>query len=147
MPLFLVKEIKPKDCYFIRHQVLWQHKSFDDCGIDIDDQAGAFHLGAYKGDELICVASFFKQNQVKFSEQHQYRLRAMATLSSAQNTGAARALLNTAFKILKDKDQNLLWCDARIIATGFYEKLGFEKLGDTYSIPIIGLHYLMYKTL
>ena len=71
----------------------------------------------------------------------------MATLSSAQNTGAARALLNTAFKILKDKDQNLLWCDARIIATGFYEKLGFEKLGDSYSIPIIGLHYLMYKTL
>ena len=147
MPPFLVKEIKPKDCYFIRHQVLWQHKLFDDCGIDIDDQAGAFHLGAYKGDELICVASFFKQNQAKFSEQHQYRLRAMATLSSAQNTGAARALLNTAFKILKDKDQNLLWCDARIIATGFYEKLGFKKLGDTYSIPIIGLHYLMYKTL
>ena len=147
MPPFRVKEIKPKDCYFIRHQVLWQHKSFDDCGIDIDDQAGAFHLGAYKGDELICVASFFKQSQAKFSKQHQYRLRAMATLSSSQNTGAARALLNTAFKILKDKDQDLLWCDARIIATGFYEKLGFKKLGDTYSIPIIGLHYLMYKTL
>ena len=147
MPPFLVKEIKPKDCYFIRHQVLWQHKSFDDCGIDIDDQVGSFHLGAYKADKLICVASFFKQTQAKFSEKNQYRLRAMATLSSAQNTGAARALLNTAFKILKDKDQNLLWCDARIIATGFYEKLGFEKLGDSYSIPIIGLHYLMYKTL
>tara|TARA_B100000900_G_scaffold337425_1_gene299369 strand:+ start:1592 stop:2035 length:444 start_codon:yes stop_codon:yes gene_type:complete len=147
MPSFLVKEIKPKDCYYIRHQVLWQHKSFDDCGIDIDDQAGAFHLGAYKGDELICVASFFKQSQAKFSNQHQYRLRAMATLSSAQNTGAARALLNSAFQILKAKGQDLLWCDARIIATGFYEKIGFEKLGDSYSIPIIGLHYLMYKTL
>ena len=72
MPSFLVKEIKPKDCYFIRHQVLWQHKSFDDCGIDIDDQAGAIHLGAYKGDKLICVASFFKQSQAKFSEKHQY---------------------------------------------------------------------------
>ena len=147
MPPFLVKEIKPKECYFIRYHVLWQHKSFDACGIDIDNQEGAFHLGAYKGDELICVASFFKQSQAKFSEKNQFRLRAMATLSSAQNTGAARALLNTAFQILKDKDQDLLWCDARIIATGFYEKLGFKKLGDTYSIPIIGLHYLMYKTL
>lgn len=147
MPSFLVKEIKPKDCYFIRHQVLWQHKSYNDCGIDIDDQAGAIHLGAYKGDKLICVASFFKQSQVKFSEKNQYRLRAMATLPSAQNTGAARALLNTAFQILKAKGQDLLWCDARIIATGFYEKLGFEKLGDSYSIPIIGLHYLMYKIL
>ena len=147
MPSFLVKEIKPKDCYFIRHQVLWQHKSFDDCGIDIDDQEGAFHLGAYKDDQLICVASFFKQSKAKFSEKNQYRLRAIATLPSAQNTGAARALLNTAFQILKEKGQNLLWCDARIIAIGFYEKLGFEKLGDRYSIPIIGLHYLMYKTL
>ena len=147
MPSFLVKEIRPKDCYSIRNQVLWQHKSFDDCGIDIDDQSDAFHLGAYKGDKLICVASFFKQSQAKFSEKNQYRLRAMATLSSAQNTGAARALLNTAFQILKEKGQDLVWCDARIIATGFYEKLGFEKLGDRYSIPIIGLHYLMYKTL
>jgi len=147
MTSFLVKEIKPKDCYSIRHQVLWQHKSFDDCGIDIDNQAGAFHLGAYKGDKLICIASFFKQSQAKFSEKNQYRLRAMATLSSDQNTGAARTLLNTAFQILKAKGQDLLWCDARIIATGFYEKLGFEKLGDSYSIPIIGLHYLMYKIL
>ena len=147
MPSFLVKEIKPNNCYSIRHQVLWQHKSFDDCGIDIDDQADAFHLGAFKSDELICVASFFKQSQAKFSEKHQYRLRAMATLSNAQNTGAARALLNTAFQILKVKGQDLLWCDARISATGFYEKLGFEKLGNSYSIPIIGLHYLMYKTL
>ena len=147
MPSFLVKEIRPKDCYSIRNQVLWQHKSFDDCGIDIDDQSDAFHLGAYKGDKLICVASFFKQSQAKFLEKNQYRLRAMATLSSAQNTGAARTLLNTAFQILKEKGQDLLWCDARIIATGFYEKLGFEKLGEPYLIPIIGLHYLMYKTL
>lgn len=147
MPSFLVKEINSKDSYSIRHQVLWQHKSFDDCGIDVDDQPDTFHLGAYKGDKLICVASFFKQTQAKFSEKNQYRLRAMATLSSAQNTGAARALLNTAFQILKEKGQDLLWCDARIIATGFYEKLGFEKSGDQYSIPIIGLHYLMFKTL
>ena len=125
MPPFLVKEIKPKDCYFIRHQVLWQHKSFDDCGIDIDDQEGAFHLGVYKDDQIICVASFFKQSNAKFSEENQYRLRAMATLPSAQNTGAARALLNTAFQILKEKGQDLLWCDAPIIASGFYEKLGF----------------------
>ena len=38
MPPFLVKHIKPKECYSIRHQVLWQHKVLEDCGIDIDDQ-------------------------------------------------------------------------------------------------------------
>lgn len=140
-----IKEITANKCYFIRHEVLWQHKVFEDCGIDIDDQDGAFHLGAYLNDELISIASFFKQNHFKFSEPNQYRLRAMATITRAQNKGAARALLNYAFQKLQDERQNLLWCDARIIATEFYEKLGFVKVGDTYEIPIIGYHYLMYK--
>ena len=147
MTSFLVKEIKPKDCYSIRHQVLWQHKSLDNCGIDIDDKSGAFHLGVYKEGQLVCVASFFNQSQTQFSHQNQYRIRAMATLTKAQNTGAAKVLLTAAFKRLIANKQELLWCDARIKATGFYKKLGFKKIGDSYNIPIIGEHFLMYKDL
>ena len=52
--------------YSIRHQVLWQHKVFEDCGIDIDDQEDAFHLGAYTGEELVCVASFLDKDMQNF---------------------------------------------------------------------------------
>lgn len=147
MSRFLVKEIPAKECYVIRHQVLWQHKSLDNCGIDIDDHSDAFHLGVYKEGQLVCVASFFNQSQTQFLHQNQYRLRAMATLTKAQNTGAAKVLLSAAFKRLIANKQEILWCDARIKATGFYKKLGFKKIGDSYNIPIIGAHFLMYKDL
>ena len=48
-----VKEIKANQCYFIRQEVLWNHKLFDDCGIDIDNDEGAFHLGAYLDNNFL----------------------------------------------------------------------------------------------
>jgi len=140
-----VKQITANECYAIRQQVLWQHKSVTECGITIDSQEGAFHLGAFLNDELVCIGSFFKQVNPQFNQANQYRLRAMATLPIAQKKGTAKSLLEFAVQKLKTKDQDLLWCDARLIATGFYSKLGFSTKGTSYEIPIIGTHYLMYK--
>ena len=142
-----VKYITAKECYPIRKQVLWQHKALNECGIDIDSQEGAFHLGVYLNDQLVCIGSFFKQTNPHFTQANQYRLRAMATLPIAQKKGTAKSLLEFAVQKLKAENQDLLWCDARIIATGFYSKLGFSTKGSSYEIPIIGTHYLMYKPL
>ena len=142
-----VKQITANGCYAIRQQVLWQHKAVTECGIDIDSQEGAFHLGAFLNDELVCIGSFFKQTNPHFTQANQYRLRAMATLPIAQKKGTAKSLLEFAVQKLKAENQDLLWCDARIIATGFYSKLGFSTKGSSYEIPIIGTHFLMYKPL
>ena len=145
--MIIVKQIQAKDCYQIRQQILWQHKNIDDCGIDIDEQEGAFHLGGFLNDKLVCIGSFFKQKNTQFSEKNQYRLRAMATLASAQKHGVAKALLNFAFEKLINLNQEILWCDARLVAIGFYEKIGFTKQGEMYEIPLIGHHFLMCKSL
>ena len=69
----------------------------------------------------------------------------MATLPNAQHKGLAKILLEKSFNELKLHNIDLLWCDARVVAKGFYSKLGFVTNGDSYEIPIIGTHYLMYK--
>lgn len=143
--MITVKKITAEDCYLIRQKVLWQHKELSDCGIDIDQEEGAFHLGAYLEGKLLSIASFFVQKNNKLPDKPQYRLRAMASMPEAQNKGCARALLAFAFKELDERKQSLLWCDAREVAIGFYEKLGFQKIGQPYEIPIIGTHYLMVK--
>ena len=145
--MYIVKQIQAKDCYAIRQQVLWQHKAINNCGIDIDAQEGAFHLGVFQNDELLCIGSFFKQQNSNFPQAKQYRLRAMATLPKAQKKGTAKSLVEFAVQKLQSENQDLLWCDARVVATGFYEKLGFSTIGTAYEIPIIGIHYLMYKKL
>lgn len=142
-----VRLIQAIDCYPIRRQVLWQHKSVAECGIDLDEQEGAFHLGAYLDNELVCIGSFFKQQNPQFNLAKQYRLRAMATLPSAQKKGSAKSLVEFAVQKLQSDNQDILWCDARVVATGFYEKIGFSTKGTAYEIPIIGTHYLMYKSL
>jgi GNAT superfamily N-acetyltransferase len=142
-----IKQIQATDCYPIRKQVLWQHKAVAECGIDIDEQDGVFHLGAFLNNELVCIGSFFKQKNPNFHQAHQYRLRAMATLPSAQKKGTAKSLVKFAVKKLQSENIDLLWCDARIVATGFYNQLGFSMKGNAYEIPIIGTHYLMYKHL
>ena len=77
--MLVVKQIQAEDCRVLRHLVLWPHlSSAEDCIIDIDDSEGAFHLGAFSGDKLIAIASFFVQKNSQFSEEKQYRLRAMA---------------------------------------------------------------------
>ena len=48
-------------------------------------------------------------------------------------------------KELRQKVIKLLWCDARLIATGFYEKQNFKIKGEVYQVPKIGPHKLMYK--
>ena len=145
--MYIVKQIQAKHCYAIRQQVLWQHKAINNCGIDVDAQEGAFHLGVFQKDELLCIGSFFKQKHAQFSEQDQYRLRAMATVPKFHKRGTASLLLEFAIQKLHNEYQALLWCDAREVAVGFYEKLGFSKQGNPYEIPIIGIHYLMYKKL
>ena len=70
----------------------------------------------------------------------------MATLAYAQKQGAAKALLDFAFEKLLDLNQEIIWCDARLVAIGFYEKIGFTKQGEMYEIPLIGYHYLMWKS-
>ena len=49
--------------------------------------------------------------------------------------------------MVKQKGAKLLWFDARLIAVGFYKRLGFTIIGDQFEVPKVGPHYVMYKRL
>ena len=46
--------------------------------------------------------------------------------------------------VLNEKN-DLIWFNAREKAVGFYERLGYKKNGNPFSIADIGIHYLMFK--
>ena len=140
------KIIASKETYPLRLKVLWPHKnSLNECGIDVDDLAGTFHVGAFKNDELVSIGTFLVQNNEKFKEKTQYRLRAMATSPKVRGENFGKKVIDFALDELKNRKVELLWCDAREVALGFYEKMGFTIVGDFYNVPLIGPHKLMYK--
>ena len=104
-----------------------------------------FHIGVFQNKKLVSIGTFIKtinKNFIKFEKQ--YRLRAMGTLQEYQGSNYGCNLVKYAMNILKENNTDLLWCDARINAIPFYQKIGLKTVGDFYSIPKIGLHKLMY---
>ena len=146
MKMYQIDFIPSKQTYPLRLEVLWKHKSsLDECGLEIDDLESTFHVGAFKNGEIVAVGTFLQQQNEKFEAKNQYRLRAMATSPKVRGENFGKQVIDFALVELKNRGVELLWCDAREVAIGFYEKMGFKTLGDFYEVPIIGKHKLMYK--
>jgi len=143
----------------VRYEVLWPHlESAEEARIDIDESKGAIHLAAFNGEEVVGVASLFLQNCDRFpgffEEEKVYRLRAMGVLDKVQGKGVGAAIIQEALRVIKEEGVAVLWCDAREIAWGFYERCGFQFASgvegyecDAYSVPSIGLHKMMFRRL
>jgi len=71
----------------------------------------------------------------------------MAVLESCQGKGYGHQLISEGEKLLKIKGGDFIWCNARVAAVPFYIKNDFEIIGDSFDIPIAGLHFLMCKTI
>lgn len=94
---------------------------------------------------MVSVASFYFENHPEIPNEYQFRLRGMATDSEHRDKGLSSELLRVAFPIIKNNHVEIVWCNARSSAVGFYEKVGFKKIGSEFEIPDIGPHYLMIK--
>ena len=40
-----------------------------------------------------------------------------------------------------------IWCNGRVSARGFYQRHGFEPLGDIFDVPFSGPHYVFLRPL
>ncbi len=144
----LAQQIDANETKPLRHLVLWPHiAKEEDCIIDIDRREDAIHLGTFSNDRLVSIGSLFKMNSPKLDFENQYRLRAMATHPDFRGKNAGKVLIEKACEILKQKGVEVLWCDAREAAIGFYTALGFQLLDETYEVPCIGPHKFMWKVL
>jgi ribosomal protein S18 acetylase RimI-like enzyme len=71
----------------------------------------------------------------------------MATVVHMQGRGAGRALVAEGIRVAAADGAALVWCNARVSARGFYEKVGFVAVGRELELPASGKHYLMTKAL
>lgn len=140
-----VRRISAEQTRELRFLVLWPHKSgIEDCIIDIDKREDAMHFGAFLDNKLIGVASVFEMSSDKIDYNKQFRLRAMASHPEYRGINAGKAIVEFAIEVCRSKGADVLWCDARKVALGFYEKLGFNRIDSWYDISPIGLHQFMY---
>ncbi|MCB1187214.1 GNAT family N-acetyltransferase [bacterium] len=143
----MVREISARETWPVRHAVLRPGQPLSSCDYDIDSMPGSFHLGVFSGEQLVTIGSFYPDPHPELDGTSQYRLRGMATLHEQQGRGLGFLLLNDALARLRKLDCDMLWCNARVSAAGYYIKFGMQRIGEEFDIPNIGPHWLMYMRL
>ncbi|KEK23780.1 GNAT family N-acetyltransferase [Bacillus gaemokensis] len=145
--MFTIKRIDASETYVLRQKILRPSQALDDCQYPFDYELHTFHLGAFLNNELISIASFSHETQANLQGSNHYRLRGMATVPSFRKQNAGSSLIHQAEITLKERQAEVLWCNARITVTDYYKRLGFHEHGEIFDIHPIGLHSLMYKAL
>lgn len=143
----MIKFIKPTDILNIRNIVLRDNRlTPDECRFATDEIEGAFHLGYYDGDILATIVSLHPQNYGEFIGIG-YQLRGMATLAEYSGKGFGKLVVAYAVNYLQQKNAGYIWCNARKVASKFYQDCGFEIISDEFEIKGIGPHYVMRRIL
>ncbi|MBL7963978.1 MAG: GNAT family N-acetyltransferase [Flavobacteriales bacterium] len=140
-----VQFIRARDTWQLRQQVLRPHQTVEEMDYPNDRNPDSFHLGALDMNTLVGIASFYKEKHEGMNGWIQWRLRGMAVDPHFQGKGVGRMLLKFAMDELKVKQVDVLWCNARENAMGFYQAHGFLIHGEPFPIEGIGMHYMMYR--
>lgn len=108
----------------------------------LEDPDGTFHLAARtSGGELVGVVRFSPAPcPWRPDARAPWQLRGMATAPSARRTGAGRSLVTEGLARIAADGGDLVWCDARVAAVGFYERMGFVVVTEQFDKPEGGPH-------
>ena len=140
-----IKEITAKETHHVRHLVLRQNQPLSACIYPHDEDDFTLHLGVFIQSDLASIVSFYKEVSPDISAKSQYRFRGMATLPDHRSKGYGSALLAYGENILKERNVEIVWCNARVSALPFYLKLNYTDLPHIFDIPGIGPHKVMFK--
>lgn len=143
----LVKRVPVNATLNLRQLVLRPKLKPEECILPEDASEKAVHFGAYDEDKLIGVCSLYCQAEDSSDEEESkaWQLRMMATDPKRRCEGVGVGLLTEIERFVLSRNDEMIWCNARIGAVGFYRKFGYHTVGEEFFIPEIGLHFRMKK--
>jgi GNAT superfamily N-acetyltransferase len=99
-----------------------------------DELADAVHLAAGEGDEVVGTCFIYPEPCPWQPERpHAWHLRQMATAEGRRGRGVGAAVLQAALDAARARGGELLWCNARETAVGFYRRHGLLSHGEVFT--------------
>ena len=140
----IVEDVPAKATHDLRWRILRGSRPGASVEFPEDTRPGAFHLAVRHDDTILAVASFSTEATPYRPRRSAIRLRGMAVDGPFQQHGIGRLLVTTVVDRLRTEGVDVLWCNARDSAAGFYARLGFEVEGDGFVLPESGIaHHVM----
>lgn len=138
------------EIFALRWEVLRPGLPRESAAFAEDRLEGAFHVAAYDGDDgaVLGCGSFYPE---PFPETElagaAYRIRGMASATAARGRGYGAAVLHAGEAEAAARGAELMWCNGRTEARGFYERHGYQTVGEEFVIEGVGPHYVFVRKL
>ena len=107
---------------------------------ELEGEKSNLHIAAYEDDQMLGCCMLVEESP------QMVRLRQMAVINDLQGKGIGRALMQFAENLARDRGYRRITMHARKNALGFYEKMGYRKVGEEFNEITIP-HYVMEKEL
>jgi GNAT superfamily N-acetyltransferase len=131
----------------LRHAELRPGLPLETARFEGDDEPGTRHFAAFlpaAGQVVGCVSCMRRAR----GGRDAWQVRGMATRGDLVGRGVGRALLRHALAALREEGgPDLLWCNARVVALGFWEREGWAAVSDVFDIAGVGPHRTMERRL
>ena len=141
----MIKEIQSSETYLVRQKELRKGKPLETCHFEGDDEKTTKHFGIELNEKIIGIVSVYQVNSQLFFDENQFQIRGMAVLEAHQQKGYGALLIERAEKYCFEKNASVIWFNAREKAVPFYEKNGYQTKGNSFEIPEVGTHFIMFK--
>lgn len=150
-----VRHIPAAATHPLRRQVLRDGRADAEVVFPGDDDATTLHFGAFaeRAAAPAAIASLYPaplkdQSQAGgIASNRQYQFRGMASAPEARGKGFADAVMRAMITHVRaqraDGAPCLLWCNARMVAVGFYERFGMRVVSPEFEITGVGPHVVM----
>ena len=127
----------------LRHAVLRAGLGRETAIFKGDEEAGTRHFVATSSGEVVGCVTLLPST---FEGRPAWQLRGMAVTPALQRSGVGAQLLKAVERfVASDPSRQLLWCNARVPASGFYQRHGWRIVSDVFEIPSAGPHVRMVR--
>jgi ribosomal protein S18 acetylase RimI-like enzyme len=107
---------------------------------ELENEKHNLMMAAYEDEHILGCCMLVEE------DLQTVRLRQMAVINDLQGKGIGKALMQFAENLARDRGYKKITMHARQNAIGFYEKMGYRRVGDAF-IEITIPHYVMEKDL
>lgn len=117
----------------LRYELFFKEHSLDPSIMDDEYEAVSCHIGIFQKERLVAYGRLTKK------ENGSFMISQTVVQPSSQSNGLGRIIVNYMLQLVGDSD---VWLNARLVAVGFYSKLGFQVIGNEFVTPNTGVKHI-----
>lgn len=140
-----IERVPPEVILPLRASILRPGRPVEAARFPEDQRPGVAHWAGWLADGPTTPQACLTLLPSTWEDLPAWQLRGMASAQAARGKGLALALLQAAteWALQQEPSAEILWCNAREVAVGFYARAGWVVVSDVFEVPEIGPHFRM----